>query len=80
VGRTGRGKNRGNAVSFCSPEEKVLLDEIQELIHKPINVLEINKGDYLETIDISDDRSKSLKELMIEVEQVMSKKKKKKKK
>jgi ATP-dependent RNA helicase RhlE len=56
------------------------LDEIQELIHKPINVLEINKGDYLETIDISDDRSKSLKELMIEVEQVMSKKKKKKKK
>lgn len=80
VGRTGRGKNRGNAVSFCSTEEKVLLDEIQELIHKPIDVLEINKGDYLETIDISDDRSKSLKELMMEVEQVMSKKKKKKKK
>ncbi|MDB4727199.1 DEAD/DEAH box helicase [Saprospiraceae bacterium] len=80
VGRTGRGKNRGNAVSFCSTEEKVLLDEIQELIHKPIDVLEINKGDYLETIDISDDRSKSLKELMMEVEKVMSKKKKKKKK
>jgi ATP-dependent RNA helicase RhlE len=79
VGRTGRGKKRGNAISFCSSGEKVLLDEIQELIHNPISVLEIGKDAYLETIDFSEDRSKSLKELLNEVEEVMSKKKKRKK-
>ena len=68
VGRTGRGKNRGNAVSFCSSGEKVLLEEIQELIHKPISVLSISKDEYFETIDNSDDRSKSLKELMSEID------------
>ena len=78
VGRTGRGKNRGLAVSFCSSGEKVLLEEIQNLINNKVSVLEIDKDGYIETIDESEDRSKSLKELMSEVEEVMKRKKKRK--
>lgn len=34
VGRTGRGFNKGIAISFCSNEELELLDEIQEFLNK----------------------------------------------
>jgi ATP-dependent RNA helicase RhlE len=36
VGRTGRGSNKGQAYSFCSTEEKVVLAEIEENLGKPI--------------------------------------------
>jgi ATP-dependent RNA helicase RhlE len=46
VGRTGRGNNKGVAVSFCSPEEKNVLQEIETFMDKKINVLEVDKPDY----------------------------------
>lgn len=46
VGRTGRGVNKGVAVSFCSKEEIKLLDEIQTFLNKKIEVIKINKKDY----------------------------------
>ncbi|MBU0878049.1 MAG: DEAD/DEAH box helicase [Candidatus Omnitrophica bacterium] len=46
VGRTGRGFNKGIAISFCSNEELELLDEIQEFLNKKIEVIKINKKDY----------------------------------
>ncbi|MDC0231355.1 DEAD/DEAH box helicase [Aureispira] len=55
VGRTGRGKNKGNAVSFCSEEEKETLAEIEFFLGKKVEVLEINKNDYLDTIDFTKD-------------------------
>ncbi len=51
VGRTGRGVRLGVALSFCSTEEKPRLEEIQDFLHKPVEVLKINKKDYALTID-----------------------------
>lgn len=50
VGRTGRGVQKGIAVSFCSTEEKERLMEIQAFIHKDIEVVPIAKQDYAETV------------------------------
>ncbi len=46
IGRTGRGFNTGIAVTFCSQEEKPLLEEIQTLIGKKIEVINVSKKDY----------------------------------
>lgn len=46
VGRTGRGVNKGTAISFCSKEELKLLDEIQTFLNKKIEVIKINRKDY----------------------------------
>jgi ATP-dependent RNA helicase RhlE len=55
VGRTGRGVQKGQAVSFCSTEEKPILDEIQQFLGKDITEMKINKDDYRETISFSED-------------------------
>jgi len=68
VGRTGRGVQKGVAISFCSEEEKLMLNEIEEYLGKKIIEMEISKEDYSTTIDFSEDYSKSLKELMEEAE------------
>ena len=46
IGRTGRGFNKGVAVSFCSEEEKPLLEQIQALLSKKIDVISVSKSDY----------------------------------
>jgi len=48
VGRTGRGENRGEAVSFCSSEEQQLLEDIQAFISSPIEVMNVDKKSYVE--------------------------------
>jgi ATP-dependent RNA helicase RhlE len=77
VGRTGRGKEKGDAVSFCSKSEKGLLDEIEKFTGK-IKVLEIKTTEYRETIDFSEDMSLSVKELMGQIQDIENKVKKKK--
>lgn len=80
VGRTGRAKERGHAVSFCSEEEKPILTEIETYLDDKIKVLEIKKGDYAETIDFSKENDNDWKSLMKEDEAGFQGKKKKKKK
>jgi ATP-dependent RNA helicase RhlE len=80
IGRTGRGKEKGDAVSFCSKEEKPLLDEIEKFIGKPIKILELQQDEYRKTVDFSEDTSLSIKELMGEIEEINKKVKRKKKK
>ncbi len=46
IGRTGRGFNKGIAVSFCAQEEKPLLEQIQALLPKKIDVINVSKSDY----------------------------------
>lgn len=46
IGRTGRGFNKGIAVSFCSQDEKPLLQEIEELLNKKVEVIKVSKADY----------------------------------
>ncbi|NEM96692.1 DEAD/DEAH box helicase [Pontibacter burrus] len=69
VGRTGRGTAKGIAVSFCAPEEKPILDEIQQYLTKDIKVIEVEKEDYEATIDFSADAKYDWKALIKEAEQ-----------
>ncbi|WP_353137803.1 DEAD/DEAH box helicase [Pseudopedobacter sp.] len=78
IGRTGRGTSRGRAISFCSDEEKVYLDAIQEYIGKEIDVMKISKGSYEETIAYSEANPYDWKQLINEAESEPKKKKKKK--
>ena len=80
VGRTGRGVNRGYAVSFCSKEEKPLLQEIEQYLKKPVKVLELDKNDYHGTIDFSSETHADWKTLMKEQKAYEEQKKKKKRK
>jgi ATP-dependent RNA helicase RhlE len=64
VGRTGRGKRKGQAVSFCSKDERPVLEEIQRFLHKEIKVLEISKRDYRETLEIKDQPEGDWRSLM----------------
>ena len=85
VGRTGRGMQKGNAVTFCAPEEKPILAEIESFITKPIRVLDVKKDDYTETLLYTEDTTDNWKLLMREAgkedlaHQAKKSKKKKKK-
>jgi len=46
VGRTGRGVNKGEAISFCSNEERPLLEAIQDFINKPVAVMDVDRNTY----------------------------------
>ncbi len=78
VGRTGRGVKKGLAVSFCSPEEKPVLDEIETFLGKKVSALIIDKEEYTATVDLSLDNPNDWKALMREEEQKPKSKKKKK--
>lgn len=80
VGRTGRGRQKGQAFSFCSPEEQDLLAEIEANLAKPIARLEIDRADYQETIDTSEESHEDWKTLMKQAEEPVKKRKKKVKK
>lgn len=81
VGRTGRGTQKGQAVSFCSTEEKPVLDAIQAYIGKEIHVMKIDKNDYRETISFSEDIPNDNWQLLIdENEKALKDNKRKKKK
>lgn len=79
VGRTGRGTQKGNAVSFCSTEEKPILEEIERYLEKPIKILEIDKTDYSATLDFSADAKSDWQGLMKQQQEYEKKKKKGKK-
>ena len=64
IGRTGRGKQKGQAVSFCAREEKKILSEIESYITKPVEVLKIEKSEYHETISFKDPEERDWKKLM----------------
>ncbi|MFZ4799256.1 MAG: DEAD/DEAH box helicase, partial [Bacteroidia bacterium] len=79
VGRTGRGVKSGKAVSFCSEEEKKILKDIEAFLGNEINLLEVDKATYLETLDFSDDGNKNWKALLKDNAQFAQKKEVKKK-
>ena len=81
VGRTGRGVQKGQAVSFCSTEEKPILEEIQAFLGKDITEMKIDKDDYRETISFSEDIPNDNWQLLLdehnkEMEEVQKKAKK----
>ena len=79
VGRTGRGMQKGQAISFCSAEEKPVLQEIEEYLGKPIHELAISQTEYSETKDLTQTARFTMKDVMHELEQAEKKGKKKRK-
>lgn len=77
IGRTGRGKKKGIAVSFCSESEKEMLGKIEEFITKSVKVLDISKDDYHDIMFATTEKADSIEAMMKEIEEVMALKKKK---
>lgn len=80
VGRTGRGRNKGQALSFCSSDEKSLLQDIEDFTTVPIDVATLDKAEYKETVLFSDDGNDNWKALLSREEEPVKKRTKKKKK
>ncbi len=80
VGRTGRGNKRGIAISFCSPDEKPLLEAIEEYTGNQISHLSITKADYAMTLDLTAESKADWKSLVVQAEKDEEWRKKKGKK
>jgi len=80
VGRTGRGDKKGQALSFCSEEEKAMLAEIEQFLTKHIAVVEIDKNTYEETLRMTQDVADKWKDIMADIEEAEQWRKGKKKK
>lgn len=80
VGRTGRGVQRGIAISFCSTEEKEILAEIEGFLTKPIAVISIDRTEYEETVDVSEASEHDWKSLIKESNALLAQPQKKRKK
>lgn len=77
VGRTGRGREKGQAISFCSKEEQEVLQEIEVNLDKPIERLTISKQDYQQTLDLTEEEG-DWRSLMKEEKKFQKKGKRKK--
>lgn len=80
IGRTGRGMNKGLAISFCSKEEKPLLEEIEKLIMKEITVLTVSKTEYKAIITPPPKKEMNFQEMIEFEESKMRPRRKKKRK
>lgn len=81
VGRTGRGDQKGQALSFCSKGELPLLTEIETHLGKPIPDLKIAKGDYQFTVEtLADTKDNDWRQLMENADSEDASKRKRKKK
>ncbi|MET6998068.1 DEAD/DEAH box helicase [Chitinophaga defluvii] len=80
VGRTGRGVQKGKAVSFCSDEEKPVLKEIEKFLGKEIQEMKIEKDEYRETISFSEDTPNDNWQLLIDQHENSLREQKRKKK
>ncbi len=80
IGRTGRGKKRGEAMTFCSEREMELLEAIKDYLQHDIPVIEISKTDYNDTLILTHDQKDKLGAILQEIESIEDRKRKKKKK
>lgn len=63
-GRTGRGNKKGQALSFCSDSERVLLEAIEEYTGEEIEQYDITRDEYMDILNDSDDGSYDWKKLI----------------
>lgn len=81
VGRTGRGMDKGFAVTFCAPEEQEYLDAVHEYIGGEIDELHMSLEDREATLDFSEDAKYDWQTLIdneVAFEEKMPKKKRRK--
>lgn len=65
-GRTGRGKNKGQAISFCSETEKELLSEIEVYTGENIEQYFITQEEYTSILKDTDDGTNNWQKLIDE--------------
>ena len=65
-GRTGRGNKRGQALSFCSKDENLLLDEIESYTGEEVQRFNITADDYKEILSDTELSDYNWKKLMAE--------------
>ena len=65
-GRTGRGESNGQALSFCSPEEKVLLEAIEVYTGEEILHYDITSAEYKDILIDTTDPTYNWQKLMNE--------------
>jgi ATP-dependent RNA helicase RhlE len=78
VGRTGRGTMSGQAISFCSSEEKEMLATIEGQLGKPIFRADISKNDYRRTMESSEEKESTDWQSLLDQEDAFRKSRKKK--
>ncbi|MBI9090700.1 MAG: DEAD/DEAH box helicase [Desulfobacterium sp.] len=76
VGRTGRGVQKGTALSYCSTTEQERLEEIQTFINREIEVVKVTKNDYAHVIEPAKE-FENVEDLINDNEQWIKQKKKK---
>lgn len=54
VGRTGRGRSKGSALSFCSKGERDMLKDIEGFLGKEVEQIRLGKEEYQLTVDVLD--------------------------
>lgn len=64
VGRTGRGTQLGQALSFCAQEENPLLTAIEEYLHEPLQEIEVGENDYSAILEDTEDLTYDWKKLL----------------
>ena len=79
VGRTGRANKKGVAISFCSEQERDVLEVIESYLTKPIAIMEIDKEEYQATVDFSPESEHDWKSLIKEQIEIEEKKNRKRK-
>lgn len=79
VGRTGRGMQKGQAIAFCSEEEKPVLREIEDYLGKAITELAIGQTEYSQTKVLSQASQYNMNDVMREIEAAEAKRTRKKK-
>jgi ATP-dependent RNA helicase RhlE len=65
-GRTGRGESNGQALSFCSPEEKILVEAIEEYTGEEILHYDITSAEYKDILIDTTDPTYNWKKLIDE--------------
>jgi len=73
VGRTGRGRKKGMAYSFCDESEKEQLLAIEDYIGKKVKVITLGKDDYKEITDLTLEKKMDLKQILQELTPIPNK-------
>lgn len=79
VGRTGRGRSRGMAFSFCAEQEEELLNEIQGFLGKPIKELEVAEDKKSEILDLTKEKPLTMEGIANNLEEIVQGKRAKRK-
>lgn len=79
VGRTGRGRSRGMAFSFCAEQEEELLKEIQGFLGRPIKVLDVAEDKKSEILDLTKEKPLTMEGIANNLEEIVQGKRAKRK-